>query len=492
MNKAVSIVAAVVVTGAVVWTGGSWYTGQRVEQEVRGYVARLNQEPAYAGLLQIASYERGVFSSEVRYTLDLESLAMLPATYGLPKELALHDHIQHGPLPLSRVRAGQFAPVLATTRTRVERSAATQPWFDAAQAPEPIESRAVMGYNGQIAYQMEIAPLSLNREGLTFTTAAGELIGTVSSDLQSVQGQGQLPDMQLQGLVDDPTDAENAPVPVQVRLLSTTLDFDYRRGQFGFYIGDANLRTERLALETPDGAGQSMTVTLNDYVLSSQLTEDDKNLAGQIDYGVGDIQIGDIGLGRLDAVLKFSNLDGRALEEIAKRYRAIAPQLFAEIDAMPPDAESLPPKVQTFVEESLAMLLPGKPTFALDPLRWRVDQAESSLRLNTVLQPSADTAPALLGPVGSLDATLVVARPMVIEIVKRMSRLQAGGTQAASPEIDAAAELGFAFIRQLALASGYVVEEGDNLVARLSYAQGQVRLNGEQMALEELLGKLPI
>lgn len=492
MNKAAGIVAAVVVVGAVAWTGGAWYTGQRVEQEVHGYVARLDQQPAYSGVLRIAAYERGVFSSEVRYVLDLEKLAMLPDTSGLPDEITLHDHIQHGPFTLDRLGAAQFAPVLATTRTRLENTAATQPWFAAAEGSEPIESRAVIGYDNQILYRVDLAPLSVTRDGLSVNTSAGHFSGTVSADLQTVTGRAEMADVRLQTLVPDPADPSSAPVPVQARMLNLDMDADYRRGRFGFYVGEGKLGMERLSVETPSESGQPLTVTLNGYALSTLLTEDEKNLSGHIEYGVGNLQVAEADLGRLDAILRFGNLDGRAVEEISRRYHAIAPQLMAEINAMPPDADDMPPKTQAFLEESLAMLLPGKPTFGLDPLRWTLPEGESSLRLNTALQPmTEDAGPAFFGPVASLDATLVVSRPMVIEMVKRMSRLQ-NGAVASGPELDAAAEAGFAFIRQMALASGYVVEEGGNLVARLSYADGQARLNGEQVPLEDLLDDMPL
>src|SRR5699024_10944362 len=50
---------------------------------------------------------------------------------GQAKEFRLTNHLDHGPLPWSRLRAGKLQPVMAVSHLEVEQTPATQRWFDA-------------------------------------------------------------------------------------------------------------------------------------------------------------------------------------------------------------------------------------------------------------------------------------------------------------------------------------------------------------------------
>lgn len=486
MKKAAGIVAAIIVVGAAAVTAGAWYTGQRAEQEIRNYVAQINQQ---AAMVHIESYERGIFSSDVRYVIDTDNVAGLAGMFN--DGLVLLDHLQHGPFPLRRIADAQFAPVLATSSMRFENTSATEDWFAAAGGVDPLQIHSDIGYDGGISYRLSLAPLTWEDETISLTSSAGAMSGTASADMQTLNMQGELGEVRFRANVEAPT---GEPAPSQGRLLDIAFDAQYQMGRFGLYMGESKFNISQFSLETVAEAGDPLNVTLDNYALSSLVTEDEKNISGNVQYGIESIEVDDISLGRVDATLRFGKLEGQAVADIVRRYRALAPELLAELDAMPDDAESLPPKVQAFLDESLQALLSGKPTLALDPLRWTLPEGESSLRLNVALQPQVEPPPQIpaLGQVASLDATLVVSRAMVIELVKRVSRLQSPGLPQDSQELDTAAVAGFEFVRQMALASGYVVEESENLVTRLSYADGKMRLNGDEMTLTDLLKKLPL
>src|SRR5690606_34751706 len=127
-----------------------------------------------------------------------------------------------------------------------------------------------------------------------------------------------------------------------------------------------------------------------------------------------------------------------------------------------------------------AALLPGQPQFGVDPLRWTLADAQSQLVVNIGLQaPQANPVVPWLATLRSLEAELVVSRDMAIELMTRFGQMP-GGTVYSSPEqAREAATVSFDFMQRLALASGYVVQHGDNLVARMTYADGKASLNGE-------------
>ena len=126
--KKTGIAAVVLLVAGAAATDGAWYTGTQLETLLPEKIAEANQElarqlPGSEVQLSLTSLERGVFSSVARYQLDLGELAHeWPAS-----ELVLVEHIEHGPLPLSRLSTLRLLPVLSHSQTRLEETALTAP-----------------------------------------------------------------------------------------------------------------------------------------------------------------------------------------------------------------------------------------------------------------------------------------------------------------------------------------------------------------------------
>ncbi|TAM89903.1 MAG: DUF945 family protein, partial [Candidimonas sp.] len=112
MKKSVLVVGAIVVL-AVAYVGASWYVGKRAEALVRQVVQADNQQirqvlgaHGTSATLSVASYRRGVFSSDAVYALSVRDAR------GAVAEFKLADHIEHGPFPLSRVEKGKLRPLM--------------------------------------------------------------------------------------------------------------------------------------------------------------------------------------------------------------------------------------------------------------------------------------------------------------------------------------------------------------------------------------------
>ncbi len=483
--KKTAVVAAIVVIGAAAWGGTSWYTGQRVEQSIREQVQLLNAQPSF-GTVQISSYERGVFSSTARYELTVDNL---PLSLGLVQrgdKIAFVSKIEHGPFPWSRLLGARFAPVLAATHSQLENSGPASAWFAAAGNAQPVQERSDIHYDGNVDFTLQFAPLSVNQPELAFESSAGELAGRVSNDLSVVSFTGKLDTMRVKSHLSDAA----SPEPDSLTMQDIAFQADYRLGQFDIYLGEGKASIHKLSLDAVGEEGRPLNIVLNDYVITSHVSEDATHVSGNLEYGLGSVLIDNINLGSLQALLRFGHLDGQAVKGIMARYREIQPQLMAEVGSHPGSAEELPPLLDEFLDESLEALLPGQPKFGLDPLRWTLAGAESSLRLNAALQPTDDLDD-LFETVSSLDAALVVSQPMVIELLKRLAQMPGPDGEATPEQAESAARLSFGLFKQMALATGYVIAENDNLVARLSYADGVVKLNGQQMPLKELLSGLP-
>jgi len=485
--KKTAVIAAIVLLGAAGWAGTAWYTGQRVEEAVRQQVEQLNAQPTF-GTVQISDYERGVFSSTIQYTVTAENLPLPTGLVGRGDQIAFVSQVRHGPFPWSRLTEGQFAPVMATTHSWLQRTDPVGAWFAAAGDAQPVQEHSSIHYDGHIDFQLRFAPLTVKEPDLELESSEAVIAGRTDGNLDVLQFTGTLDTVRIRSRLSN--DARNE--PDRLAMQDIAFQADYRLGEFGVYLGDGKASIKRLSLDALDEEGRPLNIALSDYAIASHLSEDATHVSGHLEYGLGAVQIGTIDLGSLQALLRFGHLEGQAVKAIMARYRDIRPQLMAEVSAhsAEPGDESTA-LLDEFLDESLERLLPGQPTFGLDPLRWSLGGSESSMRLNVALQHASEPED-LARAIRSLDAAVVVSQPMVVELLTRLAQVPGAGEPTTPEAAASAARLSFGLFKQMALSTGYVVNENDNLATRISYSEGQVRINGRQMPLEDLLRDLPI
>src|SRR5476651_1583732 len=108
MNKPAVVLLGFVVAVGVVSAGGAWYTGKQLEPVLQTAIQDANKElqTSMAGVdgtvtLELVSLDRQLFSSTAHYRLKAQG-----AVFGenhQDTELLFVDHIEHGPLPFSRL-----------------------------------------------------------------------------------------------------------------------------------------------------------------------------------------------------------------------------------------------------------------------------------------------------------------------------------------------------------------------------------------------------
>ena len=138
MNKPAVVLLGFVVAVGVVSAGGAWYTGKQLEPVLQTAIQNANKElqTSMAGVdgsvaLELVSLERGVFSSTAHYRLKAQGPVF--GEENPNPELLFVDHIEHGPLPFSRLVTLKWLPVMATSHYELEKNATTETWFAAAK-----------------------------------------------------------------------------------------------------------------------------------------------------------------------------------------------------------------------------------------------------------------------------------------------------------------------------------------------------------------------
>ncbi len=99
--KKTLVAAGVVIALGIVWTGGAWYTGKKLENHLAEMVTQANEQlkrtaPEAGVELSYQNYQRGVFSSHLQ--LVVKPVAGADNTWLKPgQSIVLDESVSHGP-----------------------------------------------------------------------------------------------------------------------------------------------------------------------------------------------------------------------------------------------------------------------------------------------------------------------------------------------------------------------------------------------------------
>lgn len=126
MNKSAGVLLGIVVAIGAISAGGAWYTGTKLEGVLQTSIADANQQLQAAmvgsngtATLELVSLDRQLFSSTAHYRLKGQGEMFGEHADGV--ELLFTDHIEHGPLPFSRLVSLKWLPVMATSHYSLEK-----------------------------------------------------------------------------------------------------------------------------------------------------------------------------------------------------------------------------------------------------------------------------------------------------------------------------------------------------------------------------------
>lgn len=120
MNKPLGVLVGIVVIAGALNTAGAWYTGTKLEGVLQTSIQEANKELASQlqgtpthGSIELVSLDRHLYSSTANYRVTVSDDSAGPVAQ--PVELLFVDHIEHGPLPWSRIKTFKWMPVMATS-----------------------------------------------------------------------------------------------------------------------------------------------------------------------------------------------------------------------------------------------------------------------------------------------------------------------------------------------------------------------------------------
>jgi uncharacterized protein YdgA (DUF945 family) len=483
MNKAAGIAIGVVVVVGALATGGAWYTGTRLEGVLKESIQKSNQELAksFKGsntsvTLELVSLDRHFFTSTAHYRVDIQNLA----DSSLSSEMMVVDHIEHGPLPLSRVKQLNLMPVLGFSNFEMEKTAAWEKWFAMSKDAAPIRGQISVGYDLSTKGWAQMAPLEMDDADGTFKFSGVKVNFDATENAEKLNLDGSMDNLQLN------VDSPDGPVSIEAKGL--TFESGGTKGKSGFYLGHTSMKLQEGGFQI---VGKP-PVRLKDFTNTNFAQEEGGKFAAQVNYDVGMINYAgkDVGTGHLG--IKIGNFDVVATQSLYDLYQnKILPQQQAAAATGIPQPLQLEPADEQRMNTDLATLLAGKPHIELDRLSLKTANGESHMHIAVDLtDPGSLDQPAnviAMKTLGEINAKVVLSKPMIRDLATQQA-IRDGQTdlKLIAEQATAASDMASAMAEMMQLAK----VDGDNIVSNLHYANDVVDFNGQKMPLQQFLASV--
>ena len=485
MNKSAVVLLGFVAAVGVVSAGGAWYTGSQLEGVLKTSIEDANKEMerSLAGVdgrmtLEMVSLDRGWFSSTGHFRLKAQG-----AVFGeqfKDSELLFVDNIEHGPLPFSRLMSLKLWPVLASSHLALEKNPTTEKWFAATKDVSPIKGVANIGFNRSVNGTLELLPLefkdatnSVNFSGMKldfFNTAKGE----------EIKVDGYMDAFKI-SLV-DPKGA-----PFQAELNGLTLASNLSKTNFGFYIGK---NTVGLSNSKFTFGPQQAVLNIKGFEQKDSSDTQDNNMQGRVDYKITEITYQGKPVGSAAMAISMKNIDVPAAMVLTKLYQdKMQPVQAAQAAGQPIPELQLSEAEQVLAQANVDLLLAAKPQVALENLSLKTANGESRFNLvvdltkpSTMELPPVELAKQMIT---LLDANLTLSKPMIADVAALQAQI--GGVT--DPKaIEQQAQMASEMVSGMAVGTQLATLEGNDILAKLHYANNEVTFNGQKMTVEQFIG----
>ena len=485
MNKPAVVLLGFVVAVGVVSAGGAWYTGKQLEPVLQTAIQDANKElqRSMAGVdgsvvLELASLERGLFSSTAHYRVKAQGSFF--GEQNPNPELLFVDHIEHGPLPFSRLVSFKWLPVMATSHYALEKNATSEKWFAAAKDVSPLKGVFNMGYNRSVNGNLELLPLEFKDDTSSVSFSGANLDIDSTAEGKKVKADGYMNSLKVAVV-----DANGAPFDVEFAGL--TVASNVEKSTFGFYTGQNTIELTDTKLTF---GPQKAVLTLKGFEQKDSSDIKDNNMDGRVDYKIDEIGYQGKPVGSAAMALSLKNIDVPSGLLLTKLYQDKMQPVQAAAAAGEPVPElQLTDAEQALVEANVNQLLAAKPHLALENLSLKTTHGESrfSLALDLAKPASMELPPVELGKqvIALLDANLTLSKPMIADV----AALQAQVSGVTDPQaIEQQSQMASDMVSGMAVGTQLATLVGSDVVSKLHYANNEVTFNGQKMTVEQFIG----
>lgn len=371
MNKSLVAVGVIVALG-VVWTGGAWYTGKKIETHLEDMVAQANAQlklTAPESNLEVSyqNYHRGVFSSQLQLLVKPIAGKVNPWIKS-GQSVIFNESVDHGPFPLAQLKKLNLIPSMASIQTTLVNNEVSKPLFDMAKGETPFEINSRIGYSGDSSSDISLKPLNYEQKDEKVAFSGGEFQLNADRDGKAISLSGEAQSGRI-----DAVNEYNQKVQLTFNNLKT--DGSSTLASFGERVGNQKLSLEKMTISVE---GKELAL-LEGMEISgkSDLVNDGKTVNSQLDYSLNSLKVQNQDLGSGKLTLKVGQIDGEAWHQFSQQYNAQTQALLAQ-----PEIANNPELYQEKVTEAffsaLPLMLKGDPVITIAPLSWKNSQGESA------------------------------------------------------------------------------------------------------------------
>lgn len=244
MNKSLVAVGVIVALG-VVWTGGAWYTGKKIETHLEDMVAQANAQlklTAPESNLEVSyqNYHRGVFSSQLQLLVKPIAGKVNPWIKS-GQSVIFNESVDHGPFPLAQLKKLNLIPSMASIQTTLVNNEVSKPLFDMAKGETPFEINSRIGYSGDSSSDISLKPLNYEQKDEKVAFSGGEFQLNADRDGKAISLSGEAQSGRI-----DAVNEYNQKVQLTFNNLKT--DGSSTLASFGERVGNQKLSLEKMTI----------------------------------------------------------------------------------------------------------------------------------------------------------------------------------------------------------------------------------------------------
>lgn len=463
-------------------TGAAWYTGMRAGSyldqtlgQINGVLQALREWDGDAvPVIDLVESERGVFSTTRRYRL---TLAPPKGVTGVaPQEIRFIETLDHGPFPLQRLKAGNYAPAMVAGRIQMEDTATVEDWFAKADGKVPVAAEYTIDYSKQYSARFDVRAMVLQHDAASLRV--WNMTGHVAYSADRQRGV-------VQWQADKLSVSSQGNRHASIELVAPSWRYEQSRTSDG-----ARATQQKLAFKTGTLAARNRPFwILEDTSLAFGTTQ-----AGRLWGAEAGIEIGafrgwgkgfDTGLehASLQLAAAVKNWDLNAARALVGTSAALANRDYpTEYGA---DAQQLMASMALHLQQFLA----GGPTLA-SSLTVRTASGTSAMKLDLALTAPDPTQSPLQSPLHGMLKTLDFSMALSKQLLRDVIIMRQGPPGVAVPRAaqrTAAARQADAIAAAL-VDRGLAHIDGDALLARVRIAApGLVESNGAHMPFDTFL-----
>lgn len=437
-----------IVALAVIWGGGTWYTGTQIQPGVEKFIKGFNDakkkgEHAYDMTLSYKNFDKGFFNSRFQMQMTFDNGA--PDLNIKPGQKIVFDvDVEHGPLPITMLMHGNVIPALAAAKVNLVNNELTQPLFIAAKNKSPVEATLRFAFGGSFSTTLDVAPAEYGK----FSFGEGQFTFKMN----------------------------------KVTAKSFTIDSLTRLEEKKFPVGESESKFNQVNIINQG----EVVAQIDAFVAKTRLdrVKDKDYINVNLTYELDKLTKGNQQLGSGEWSLIAESIDPSAVRQFIIQYNIAMQKQLAAHPELANDEVALQEVNAALFKEYLPLLQKSEPTIK-QPVRWKNALGELNANLDISIADPAKSSSSTNKDIKSLNFDVKLPLNVATETAKQLNLSEGMDAEKAQKRADKQISGMMTLGQMLQL----ITIDNNTASLQLRYTPGKVVFNGQEMSEEEFMSR---